>query len=142
MAAYTEFAVLGGPSEEGDAADEGDAAENGFSLVIDEAITEVDDSGAAFTAFGFLATWRGQQSAGYRRFKEFRTLHTHAVSLFTLQPSYLPTSVTPYSLFFLVAFLFAFHHPTSLLPLFFPIFLYTLWPSFWRVYQPVFLSTF
>ena len=76
MAAYTEFAVLGGPSEEGDAADEGDAAENGFSLVIDEAITEVDDSGAAFTAFGFLATWRGQQSAGYRRFKEFRTLHT------------------------------------------------------------------
>ena len=46
------------------------------SVLIDEAISEIDDDGSVYTAFGFLVHWRGQRSAGYRRFKEFVTLHS------------------------------------------------------------------
>lgn len=52
------------------------------SIVIDEAITEEDDDGTVYTAFGFLVTWRGVQSAGYRRFKEFRALHIELETCF------------------------------------------------------------
>lgn len=45
-----------------------------FYIVIDEAITEVDDDGTVYTAYGFLVMWRGNQSGGYRRFGEFRAL--------------------------------------------------------------------
>ena len=45
------------------------------TVVIDEAISEMDDDGTVYTAFGFLVHWRGQRSAGYRRFQEFRALH-------------------------------------------------------------------
>lgn len=45
-----------------------------FYVVIDEAITEIDDNGGVYTAYGFLVMWRGRQSGGYRRFHEFRAV--------------------------------------------------------------------
>ena len=45
-----------------------------FYVLIDEAVTEVDEGGVAYTAYGFLCMWRGRQTGGYRRFQEFRSL--------------------------------------------------------------------
>ena len=43
--------------------------------LVDEAITEVDDNGSVYTAYGVLVCWKGRRFGVYRRFAEFRTLH-------------------------------------------------------------------
>jgi hypothetical protein len=50
--------------------------------MVDEAVSQLNDSGVPYTLYGVLASYRGVQGGAYRRFSEFHSLHEALVQTF------------------------------------------------------------